>query len=226
MVIIVLPELIQVFEFFFFFCNFFFFFFVVDCFSLMLGNIGGDYSHEFHVLSDVGEDELLECDKCGEIANSERAESVSNNDALPSSSKVTSRQYYALSAEQTPSDCNDASIVEFLWPDHRALNESVLVRRLQAVDGFETCEQLLPVGAKHTSSTPSRIMADTSLQNSVLLKEHLPQQQQANVLFESLVMAQKNDIHRCGDGKLQSRRGIEIGQAFLLGEKLVFHFNF
>lgn len=29
-----------------------------------LGNIGGDYSHEFHVIAKVGEDEVLSCTKC------------------------------------------------------------------------------------------------------------------------------------------------------------------
>ena len=36
------------------------------------GNIGGDLSHEYHVLADeVGEDELRKCASCGNIANSE-----------------------------------------------------------------------------------------------------------------------------------------------------------
>jgi len=35
------------------------------------GNIGGQLSHEFHVLSDVGEDDLLSCSRCEYTANVE-----------------------------------------------------------------------------------------------------------------------------------------------------------
>ncbi|KAF9117002.1 hypothetical protein BGX27_007056 [Mortierella sp. AM989] len=37
------------------------------------GNIGGTHSHEFHILSKVGEDSLLSCKSCGYTSNEERA---------------------------------------------------------------------------------------------------------------------------------------------------------
>ncbi|KAK3848358.1 MAG: prolyl-tRNA synthetase [Linnemannia gamsii] len=37
------------------------------------GNIGGSHSHEFHILSKVGEDSLLSCGSCGYTSNEERA---------------------------------------------------------------------------------------------------------------------------------------------------------
>eukprot|EP01119_Soliformovum_irregulare_P011042 TRINITY_DN2739_c0_g1_i2.p1 TRINITY_DN2739_c0_g1~~TRINITY_DN2739_c0_g1_i2.p1 ORF type:complete len:391 (+),score=90.02 TRINITY_DN2739_c0_g1_i2:509-1681(+) len=37
------------------------------------GKIGGDKSHEFHLLSDAGEDTLLSCSKCGTAANVEKS---------------------------------------------------------------------------------------------------------------------------------------------------------
>ncbi|KAG0198494.1 hypothetical protein BGX28_008048 [Mortierella sp. GBA30] len=37
------------------------------------GNIGGSHSHEFHILSRVGEDSLLSCASCGYTSNEERA---------------------------------------------------------------------------------------------------------------------------------------------------------
>ncbi|KAG0316562.1 hypothetical protein BGZ99_006831 [Dissophora globulifera] len=37
------------------------------------GNIGGTHSHEFHILSRVGEDSLLSCASCGYTSNEERA---------------------------------------------------------------------------------------------------------------------------------------------------------
>lgn len=38
------------------------------------GNIGGNRSHEFHVLADSGEDEIMACDHCDYAANVEKAE--------------------------------------------------------------------------------------------------------------------------------------------------------
>jgi len=41
------------------------------------GVIGGDTTHEFHVISPMGEDQLLCCNKCGYVANVEKAKGVS-----------------------------------------------------------------------------------------------------------------------------------------------------
>ncbi len=38
------------------------------------GNIGGSFSHEFMVLADTGEDEVVSCNSCDYAANTERAE--------------------------------------------------------------------------------------------------------------------------------------------------------
>ncbi|MBA7702351.1 Proline--tRNA ligase [subsurface metagenome] len=43
------------------------------------GAIGGKDSHEFMVITDTGEDELLYCEKCGYSANVEKAESVTES---------------------------------------------------------------------------------------------------------------------------------------------------
>ncbi len=40
------------------------------------GTIGGSYSHEFMVLADTGEDQLVVCPRCGYSANVEKAETV------------------------------------------------------------------------------------------------------------------------------------------------------
>ncbi len=40
------------------------------------GTIGGSYSHEFMVLADTGEDQLIICNKCGYSANMEKAETM------------------------------------------------------------------------------------------------------------------------------------------------------
>jgi prolyl-tRNA synthetase len=46
------------------------------------GTIGGNYSHEFMVLAETGEDQIVNCTACSYAANLERAE-VPSNDASP-----------------------------------------------------------------------------------------------------------------------------------------------
>ncbi|CAG8747145.1 4506_t:CDS:2, partial [Dentiscutata erythropus] len=43
------------------------------------GNIGGTKSHEFHILSPVGEDLILSCLRCGYTSNEECAHGIDNN---------------------------------------------------------------------------------------------------------------------------------------------------
>jgi len=40
------------------------------------GTIGGKKSHEFHILSEVGEDRILHCDTCKEAFNDELCEVI------------------------------------------------------------------------------------------------------------------------------------------------------
>ncbi len=46
------------------------------------GTIGGSYSHEFMVLADTGEDQLVVCPRCGYSANVEKAETVEGEISL------------------------------------------------------------------------------------------------------------------------------------------------
>ncbi|NND00158.1 MAG: proline--tRNA ligase, partial [Gammaproteobacteria bacterium] len=71
------------------------------------GSIGGNTSHEFHVLADSGEDAIAVCDKFGYAANVELAEAVTigGERAAPAS---------ALSEVATPDQKTIAAISEFL----------------------------------------------------------------------------------------------------------------
>ncbi|KAI7818323.1 hypothetical protein BC939DRAFT_463243 [Gamsiella multidivaricata] len=51
------------------------------------GNIGGTHSHEFHILSRVGEDSLLSCASCGYTSNEERAIGVIPTDPTKAATK-------------------------------------------------------------------------------------------------------------------------------------------
>ncbi|MCX7982431.1 MAG: proline--tRNA ligase [Syntrophales bacterium] len=48
------------------------------------GSIGGSFSHEFLVMAETGEDEMVYCDRCGYAANMEKAETIRPEEAKES----------------------------------------------------------------------------------------------------------------------------------------------
>ncbi len=54
------------------------------------GNIGGSLSHEFQVLAETGEDDLLHCEECGYAANDDLAELV---EAKPVEKEPSTQEY-------------------------------------------------------------------------------------------------------------------------------------
>ena len=63
------------------------------------GNIGGSASHEFHIVSDAGEDSIMTCSKCNYAANLEKAEA-----ALPPS-------HYTANTANTPTNLSADNLI-------------------------------------------------------------------------------------------------------------------
>ena len=88
------------------------------------GSIGGNASHEFHVLADSGEDAIAVCDKYNYAANVELAEAV------------------AVGGER---DAPSQEMQEVATPDHRTIEE---VSELLKVDASQTVKTLLVKAAE------------------------------------------------------------------------------
>ena len=112
------------------------------------GAIGGDFSHEFMVLADAGEDGIVECETCSYAANLERAErqtpapKPSSTDQAPSvvatPGKKTIEEVSAF-LQIKPWDLiktliyiADGQPIAVLVAGHRELNEHKLTRILKA----------------------------------------------------------------------------------------------
>jgi prolyl-tRNA synthetase len=73
------------------------------------GPIGGNFSHEFMVLADTGEDAILSCDSCNYAANQERAEVAMPKDiSFPASPEGTPAEVH------TPNIRTAQEVCEFL----------------------------------------------------------------------------------------------------------------
>jgi prolyl-tRNA synthetase len=71
------------------------------------GPIGGNFSHEFMVLADTGEDVLVVCSKCGYAANTEKAE-------VAGPQKPEAEQEMPLEKVQTPGKRTIEEVCDFL----------------------------------------------------------------------------------------------------------------
>ena len=74
------------------------------------GTIGGSYSHEFMVLAESGEDQIVNCTTCDYAANLERAEVKEEDDVSPADSNA----FETLARVDTPGQRTIEEVTEFL----------------------------------------------------------------------------------------------------------------
>ncbi len=151
------------------------------------GSIGGSFSHEFMVLADTGEDQIVNCLKCDYAANLEKAEVrwtgdgfMSDNDLDPleevetpdkkSVEEVT--DFLSISPDQLVKTLifrTDRDTVAVLVRGDHEINEAKL-RNLLAVDQVELADPALvteitgaPMGFAGPVGLKARILADNAL---------------------------------------------------------------
>ncbi|KAI9023303.1 prolyl-tRNA synthetase [Hyaloraphidium curvatum] len=193
------------------------------------GNIGGTQSHEFHFVSDAGEDKLLSCPSCGYTANEERARSSSairptgseRNDlenilgALASLESGGPRNLYrgdGLSAEVLQD--GDVHVVCVVAAGRKA-NETKATKVLRKVNGRKAALIL--------DSTVSELLPDLEGEAAlnVALENGLPSGRGLEILVEDILTAEEGDgCLACVQGaSLQKVQAIEVGHTFYLGER-------
>ncbi len=88
------------------------------------GSIGGSFSHEFMVLADTGEDEIVNCLECDYAANLEKAE-VHWKEGKADSSKAERQE---LEAVETPNMKTVEEVTDFLSITPQALVKTLILR--------------------------------------------------------------------------------------------------
>ena len=100
------------------------------------GSIGGNYSHEFMVLADTGEDQIINCTQCSYAANLERAEVVFEE---KESRAVPQEEMPPLEEVETPDMRTVEEVTGFLHITADRLVKTLLV----VVDGKERIAVLI-----------------------------------------------------------------------------------
>ncbi|WP_151705406.1 proline--tRNA ligase [Nitrincola alkalilacustris] len=219
------------------------------------GSIGGNSSHEFHVLASSGEDDIAFSDSSSYAANIEKAEAVApaGERAAPSeelrlvdtpNTKTIAQlvEQYNLPIEKTiktlivvASDEVDADFVALLIRGDHELNE-VKAEKLPQVAAplqFATEEQFRPIiGAGPGSLGPINMpipviidrtvakMADFGAGANIDDKHYFGINWERDLPLPEVADLRNvvaGDPSPCGEGKLEIKRGIEVGHVFQLG---------
>lgn len=90
------------------------------------GSIGGSFSHEFMVIADTGEDEMVYCERCGYAANLEKAE-IAKPEELP----LHERDFLPLEEVYTP----DVRTIEEVSGFLQVKSEDIVKTLVYSADG-------------------------------------------------------------------------------------------
>lgn len=220
------------------------------------GSIGGDGSHEFHVLAESGEDDIAFSTESDFAANIELAEALAPRGERPAASED-------LTKVETPNQHSIEDVCGFLQIKKKKVAKTLLVKgatekqpvvalvlrgdhelneikaeKLELVAEpfeFATDEQIhLAVGCKAGSIGPINVnipvIVDRTAANMADFVcganedgYHLTganwERDATPTLVADIRNVVKGDPSPCGKGKIQIRRGIEVGHIFQLGNK-------
>jgi prolyl-tRNA synthetase len=219
------------------------------------GNIGGTLSHEFQVLAESGEDQILSCNSCEYAANVEKAElnpfaekregsktfSTLETVATPGKKSV---EEVAAFLEVTPQDlvktlvfvADGKPAVVLLRGDHE-VNPVKLKALLGADEVTLAADEVVaavtraPAGFAGPVGLDTELVADSVVRHmaNFVTGANKADAHHRNVnlgrdfqvsRFADLRLAQAgDDCPRCGKGRYESHRGIEVGHVFYLGTK-------
>ena len=223
------------------------------------GSIGGDASHEFHVLAESGEDDIVFSDGSDFAANIEKAEALAPQGERPAATQ-------ALEKVATPNAKTIEQVAEFLNIAATQTVKTLLVQGI-AEEGQATpiialvlrgdhqlneikAEKLPLVASPLTMATDEQVLAASGAEPGsvgvVGLDVPVIVDRSAAHLADFICGANENDFHftgvnwdrdctnyqvedirnvvvgdpsPCGQGKLEIKRGIEVGHIFQLGKK-------
>lgn len=218
------------------------------------GAIGGNESHEFTALSDVGEGVITYCDSCDFSATDEKAEVAykydNSSEDIKELEKVETKGVKTIDdlAELLKVDkdrCLKAvdlmvkgeKIVVFI-PGSRELNLTKLIKHLGCAE--HEIEMMGDEDIKSMGSFPGytgpiglkadRLIADErvkNIKNMVIganeenyhyINYNLSDNEKFEFVDDLLMIAEGDVCPKCG-GKLEFKRGIEVGNIFQLGQK-------
>ena len=176
------------------------------------GDIGGDLSNEYHIISEHGEDSLLQCLNCGYVANSEKAV---GSITITKNTRIKPETILVIDELKKMVD-NFENIADFeYWKTEK--DTYLVIKPFSREPNMIKLECLIGRAKeiKNISWKANKIL----IENSLMVLENMPQVCDRNVLTGDFIQIRHGDHCRKCNQKLNARRGIEVGHTFYLGTK-------
>lgn len=181
------------------------------------GDIGGDLSYEWHIVSDVGEDTVVECDNCGACGNVERVRSLKKENEFVDESDVS---YYLNENKE---------LICIYYPKGRKLSlkfvkeEDLVDIDETAGDGKKVLSIFEEINGENDNLMTIYRLCDINVGPGTKMPDlPVPFSKNHMITFQGLDIteAQEGDIcSNCEKGKLKEMKGVEVGHTFYLGTK-------
>ncbi|KAF2266848.1 prolyl-tRNA synthetase [Lojkania enalia] len=182
------------------------------------GNMGGKLSHEYHFVSEKGEDNVWSCNKCEYVANEELVEKKVE-EQIPTTSPSGELVFAGISTDRTttihiaiPRPQSLPSSKDPTWEDiHKHVNLHAVKRTGIDLDtGIE-------------SSALSHLLSETTktihIRDRRLVKSTSSTTPEASSSLDLTVTRPGDFCPRCSSGKLYVQKAIEVGHTFHLGTR-------
>lgn len=192
------------------------------------GNIGGTRSHEYHIISEAGEDQILCCQSCNYTANVETAVSLIQPTTGTLISKHSGDSHFnVLYAElashiqsesqcflKTHSDAGSVTLNLIVVPKNREINY-LMLRKLGAFQNAVLSTCTMDVDFQFSKI---QIVLDQSIQTDGIWKSKHP------IITANIAISLEGDscfvcASRDESAKLVAKKAIEVGHTFYLGKK-------
>lgn len=185
------------------------------------GSIGGSLSHEYHYLSDVGEDTVVTCKACKYTANEEKAISQPLEDEAPA---VDASVEYRVSADKS-------TLIAAYYPADRVFNPLLLDAELPDI-----VDHSVTKSEEALSSFMGSVQVDTDMFDKRLIRimdmrvdrstnlpdlPFMPSRSTTTTIIDiPLVTPVSGDCCPvCDEPSLTTSRAIEVAHTFYLGTK-------
>ncbi|KAK9413621.1 hypothetical protein SUNI508_11830 [Seiridium unicorne] len=190
------------------------------------GDIGGDLSHEYHLPSSVGEDNVISCDSCAYVANEELA--VSNPGSTENrESDAVKRTWYGISKDRSTLITVDytTTIDATVSPINTHAVKDIVPDLDPSIDDARSWYQSSGDGGNSSLKTIS--LVDQSYKHGgkedigslASAEEPITRHPKTGELLNLLRIQDGDSCAQCGSGKLQVQKAVELGHTFHLGTR-------
>lgn len=184
------------------------------------GDIGGDLSYEWHIVSPIGEDTILECESCHKSSNVERATANKQFEADSKTNMAieSNVEYYLTKTKE---------LVSIYWPKDRKLSmkfvkEEDLLEIDESISGEKAVEAYKTYNEAQDDLLKIYRVVDMNVGPGTTMPD-MPVKFSRNkmVTFDELDITEVQEGDKCleCDGYLSEKKGVEVGHTFYLGTK-------